>query len=62
MQNHVNRQIVFMTDKDTISVSDGHSFSSDPLLSIIKLLSTSWVNRKYMRLLNQTRLIGNHFS
>ena len=51
-----------MTDKDTISMSDGHNFSSDPLLSIIKILSTSWVNRKYMRLLNQTRLIGNHFS
>ena len=28
-----------MTNKDTISISDSHSFSTDPLLSIIKILS-----------------------
>ena len=32
---------VNITDKDTISMSDGHSFSTDPLLSIIKILSTT---------------------
>ena len=31
---------LIMADKDTISMSDGHSFSTDPLLSIIKILST----------------------
>ena len=31
---------LIMTDKDTSSMSDGHSFSNDPLLSIIKILST----------------------
>ena len=31
---------LIMTDKDTISMSDGHSFSADPLL-IIKILSTT---------------------
>ena len=32
---------LIMTDKDTISMSDGHSFSTDLLLSIIKILSTT---------------------
>ena len=32
---------LIMTDRDTISVSDGHSFSTEPLLSIIKILSTT---------------------
>ena len=32
---------LIMTDKDTISMSDGHSFSTDHLLSIIKILSTT---------------------
>ena len=27
-----------MTDKDTISMSDGHDFINDPLLSIIKYI------------------------
>ena len=27
-----------MTDKDTISMSDGHNFITDPLLSIIKYI------------------------
>ena len=31
---------LIMTDKDTISMSQGHSFSTDPLLSVIKMLST----------------------
>ena len=30
-----------MTDKDTISMSNDHSFSTDPLLSIIKILSSA---------------------
>ena len=46
---------LIMTDEDTISVSDGHSFLTDPLLSIIKILSITGVNGKYMRLPNQTR-------
>ena len=53
---------VIMTDKDTISISDGHSFSTDPLLNIVKILLSTSLNGKYMRLLNQTRLIGNNFS
>ena len=32
---------LMMTDKDTISMSDGHSFSIDTLLSIIKMLSNT---------------------
>ena len=32
---------LIMTDKDTISVSDGHSFSTDSMLTIIKILPTS---------------------
>ena len=32
---------LIMTDKDTISMSDGYSFSTDPLLSIIKILPTT---------------------
>ena len=51
-----------MTDEDTISMSDGYSFSTDPLLSIIKVSSPTYENRKYMRLPNQTRLIGNNIS
>ena len=31
---------LIIADKDTISMSDGHSASVDPLLSIIKILST----------------------
>ena len=30
-----------MTDKDTISMFNGHSFPADPLWSIIKTLSTT---------------------
>ena len=30
-----------MTDKDTISMSNDHSFSTDPLLSIIKILPSA---------------------
>ena len=51
-----------MTDKDTISMSDGHSFSTDPLLNIVKILLSASLNGKYMRLPKQTRLIGNNFS
>ena len=51
-----------MTDKDTISMPDGHSFSTDTSLSIMKILSSTSVNGKYMRLPNQTRVIGNNFS
>ena len=40
---------LIMTDNDTTSMSHGHSFSSDPLLSIVKALPTTYVNRKYMR-------------
>ena len=32
---------LLMTDKDSILASDGHSFSSDPLLSITNILSTT---------------------
>ena len=32
---------LIMTDQDTISTSDGHIFLTDPLLSIIKILSTT---------------------
>ena len=32
---------LIMTDKGTISMSDGHSFLTDPLLSIIKILTTA---------------------
>ena len=39
-------------------MSDNYSFSTDSLLSIIKILSTTSVNGKYMRLPNQTRPIG----
>ena len=49
-------------NKDTISMSDSQSFSTDPLLSIIKILSTTEEKGKYMTLPNQTRLIGNNFS
>ena len=42
---------LIMADKDTISVSDGHSFSTDPLLSI-----------NYLTITNQTRLSGSTFS
>ena len=38
---------LIMTDKDIFSVSDGHSFSTDPLLKNIEILSTTSVNRKY---------------
>ena len=38
---------LIMTDKDIFSVSDGHSFSTDPLLKKIEILSTTSVNRKY---------------
>ena len=51
---------LIMTHKNTFSMSDGHRFSADPLLNII-LLSAS-VSGKYIRLPNQTRLIGNNFS
>ena len=30
-----------MTYKDTLSMSNGHSFSTDPLFSAIKILSTT---------------------
>ena len=30
-----------MVNKDTILISDGHSFSTDPLRSIIKILTTT---------------------
>ena len=32
---------LIVTDKDTISMLDGHSFSTDSLSSIIKILSTA---------------------
>ena len=51
-----------ITEKDTISMSDGHGFSTDPLLSIIKMLSTTEVNGKCMRLPNQTRPTGKKSS
>ena len=51
-----------MTNKDTISMSDSHSFSNDPLLSIIKILSTTEEKGKYVTLPNQTKLTGNNFS
>ena len=41
---------------------DSHSFSTDPLLSIFKILSTTEEKGKYVTLPNQTRLIGNNFS
>ena len=53
---------LIMTNKKTISMSDVHSFSTDPLLNIIKILLSASVSGKYMRLPNQTRLIGNNFS
>ena len=31
---------LIMTNKDTTSVSDGHSFSTDSLLSIVKISTT----------------------
>ena len=37
---------LIMIDKDTISMLDGCSFSTDPLLSIIKI-SNFQVNQKY---------------
>ena len=52
---------LIITDKNTISMSDGHSFSTDPLLNIIKILLSASVSGKYMRLPNQTRLIRNNF-
>ena len=52
---------LFMTDKDTNSMSDGHSFSADLLFSIIKIFSTTSANGKCMRLSSQTRLTGNNF-
>ena len=48
---------LIMTDKDTISMPDGRSFSIDPLSIIIKILSTAYVTGKYMGLPNQTRPI-----
>ena len=33
--------LLIMVDKDNISMFDGHSFSTDPLLTIIKILSTT---------------------
>ena len=33
-------QWLIMTDKDTTSMSDGHSFSTDPLLSVVKISAT----------------------
>ena len=37
---------LIMTDKDSISMLDGFSFSTDPLLSTIKI-SNFQVNQKY---------------
>ena len=36
----INCKIIWliMTDKDTISMFDGHSFPTDPLLTIIKIV------------------------
>ena len=31
---------LIITDNDAISMSDGHSFSTDPLSSVNKILST----------------------
>ena len=53
---------LIMTNKDTISMSDGHSFPIDHLLSIIKTLLTTYVNGKYLRLRNQTRPMKKVFS
>ena len=39
---------LIMTDSDTILMSDGHNFSTDNLLSIIKILSTTQENLKYI--------------
>ena len=39
---------LIMTDKDTISMSDGHSFSTDTLSSIIKILSKPFFMVKQM--------------
>ena len=33
--------LLIVTDRDTISMSDGHSLLTDPSLSIIKILSTT---------------------
>ena len=33
--------LLIVTGRDTISVSDGHRLLTDPLLSIIKILSTT---------------------
>ena len=52
---------LIIAEKDTISMSDDHGFSNDPLLSIIKMLSTAKVDGEYMRLPNQTRPIGKNF-
>ena len=54
--------LLSITNKDTISMFDSHSFSTDPLLSIFKILSTTEEKGKYVTLPNQTRLIGNNFS
>ena len=35
-----------MTDKDTISMSAGYSFSTEPLLSIIKILLTYYLSER----------------
>lgn len=32
---------LIMTDRDIISMCDDHSFSTDPMLSIIKILSSA---------------------
>ena len=32
---------LIMADKDTIPVPDGHSSSTDPLLNVIKIFSTT---------------------
>ena len=50
-----------MTNKNTISMFVGHGFSTDPLLSIIKILSTTQVNGKYIRLPYQNRRTGKIF-
>ena len=43
LMQHRNCKIVWliMADKDTISMSDDHSFSTDSLLSITKILSAT---------------------
>ena len=53
---------LIMTGKDTISMSDNCCFSTDPSLSIIKILSTTSVNRKFMRRPSQITPIGKKYS